>query len=533
MLVLNGYETIKAQTGQGALDTVQEQNVDLVISDVRMPVVDGFELCRRIKADRRLMNIPVILITGYAAKDDRIKGIEAGAEDFLSKPIDTLEVLARIKMLLKVKSINEKRIGELLVEMKFITETQLQEALLFSKEKNIKVGEALYAMGALDKDQIYWVLGNQLKMSYIELSEDMLDRDLIAQFPAEILEGLLCIPLYETEEEIHVAIGDPTDQKTIDQVKRFRMEKAVQLHLALPEKIRTLLHGGRNAPGKRRGRPGVTSPLPVVSNSSVWDDFLAHLLLMAAGNQCCFYKTPETGLLVFQKEPLWETVREYSLEASSVIYERLHLQFSPGRNGGPCQVFFGSKSSQQKGLFQLQHVHGVDKDIVLIERTPALSAGEVLRSYPESKELADQIRHLTEIHQRLFIGSADPLYMKQCCYLFVTSHRKRVFPPAVFIENEMQYYLQEVLQVVPSHSNPYGFVKGRLPALVFYERGRSDGSEMGGWSWSGLSDRFDTILVSSSFPSSQSMEKELFADGEWKTAGFAPFYLEQNTLAEL
>ena len=73
-----------------------------------MPKIDGFEVCRRIKADERLRNIPVVLITALSAKEDRIKGIEAGAEDFISKPIDKGEVLARVRMLLKMKTLNDR-----------------------------------------------------------------------------------------------------------------------------------------------------------------------------------------------------------------------------------------------------------------------------------------------------------------------------------------------------------------------------------------------------------------------------------------
>ena len=241
VLARNGYEVIQALNGEEALEKMKEQNADLVLSDVRMPRMDGLELCRRIKGDEKLMNVPVVLITGFAGRDERIKGIEAGAEDFLSKPIDPAEVLARIKMLLKVKALNEKRIGDLLIEMKFITDQQLEEALSVAKERNIKVGEALHAMGALDKDHIYWVLSNQLKMNYIELSQEMLDHDLLKQFPIDLLEKLSCLPLYETMWEIHFALADPTDPQIVDKVKSLKPEKIVQLHLALPEKIKDLI----------------------------------------------------------------------------------------------------------------------------------------------------------------------------------------------------------------------------------------------------------------------------------------------------
>lgn len=103
-----GYEILKAEDGEAALKIIGEKTVDLVLLDVMMPKIDGFEVCRTIKADERLRNIPVVLITALAAKEDRIKGIEAGAEDFITKPIDKGEVLARVRMLLKMKTLNDR-----------------------------------------------------------------------------------------------------------------------------------------------------------------------------------------------------------------------------------------------------------------------------------------------------------------------------------------------------------------------------------------------------------------------------------------
>ncbi|MCX5909856.1 MAG: response regulator, partial [Deltaproteobacteria bacterium] len=129
LLLANGYEVRKARNGEEALKTVNEEKIDLVLLDVRMPALEGVEVCRRIKADENSMHIPVVLITGFMAQEDRVKGIEAGAEDFISKPYDPVELLARIKMLLKAKHIHERRIGELLIDMNFINDEQLQEAL--------------------------------------------------------------------------------------------------------------------------------------------------------------------------------------------------------------------------------------------------------------------------------------------------------------------------------------------------------------------------------------------------------------------
>ena len=106
-LVPQGYEVLRAENGEAALQAIGENAVDLVLLDVMMPKLDGFEVCRRIKGDQRLRNIPVVMLTSLSAKEDRIKGIEAGAEDFISKPLDKGEVLARIKMLLKQKELTD------------------------------------------------------------------------------------------------------------------------------------------------------------------------------------------------------------------------------------------------------------------------------------------------------------------------------------------------------------------------------------------------------------------------------------------
>jgi CheY-like chemotaxis protein len=105
-LVPQGYEILRAEDGEAAMRAIGEHPVDLVLLDVMMPILDGFEVCRRIKGDERLRDIPVVLITALAAKEDRIRGIEAGAEDFISKPIDRGEVLARVRMLLNMKTLN-------------------------------------------------------------------------------------------------------------------------------------------------------------------------------------------------------------------------------------------------------------------------------------------------------------------------------------------------------------------------------------------------------------------------------------------
>ncbi|MCG6536900.1 MAG: response regulator, partial [Syntrophales bacterium LBB04] len=104
----HGYEIVRAESGETAMQAIAENAMDLVLLDVMMPKINGFEVCKRIKENERLRSIPVIMITALSAKEDRIKGIDAGAEDFISKPIDKGELLARVKMLLKMKMLNDR-----------------------------------------------------------------------------------------------------------------------------------------------------------------------------------------------------------------------------------------------------------------------------------------------------------------------------------------------------------------------------------------------------------------------------------------
>ena len=104
-----GYETASAVNGRQALEQVAADPPDLILLDVMMPVMDGFETCRRLKEDEETRLIPVIIMTALDALEDRIKGIEAGADDFLTKPVDERELFARIQTALKLKHAMDRK----------------------------------------------------------------------------------------------------------------------------------------------------------------------------------------------------------------------------------------------------------------------------------------------------------------------------------------------------------------------------------------------------------------------------------------
>jgi DNA-binding response OmpR family regulator len=108
-----GYETVSASNGQEALEKVATEAPDLILLDVMMPVMDGFTVCRILKDHEATRLIPIVIMTALGATADRIKGIKAGADDFLTKPVHEEELLARIETALKLKRTVDRKIGEL------------------------------------------------------------------------------------------------------------------------------------------------------------------------------------------------------------------------------------------------------------------------------------------------------------------------------------------------------------------------------------------------------------------------------------
>ncbi|PSB17893.1 two-component system response regulator [filamentous cyanobacterium CCP2] len=107
LLSVEGYEVMEAENGQAALDCVLDTDPDLILLDVMMPGMDGYEVCRRLKQEEQTRLIPIVFVTALNDRRARLRGIEVGGDDFLSKPFDQLELSARVKSLIRQKRLNE------------------------------------------------------------------------------------------------------------------------------------------------------------------------------------------------------------------------------------------------------------------------------------------------------------------------------------------------------------------------------------------------------------------------------------------
>jgi putative two-component system response regulator len=136
LLTTEGFKVVSASDGAEALDQLGKAAIDLVLLDVMMPHLNGFEVCQKIKANPETYLIPVVLVTALSDKQDRIEGLRANADDFLTRPVDRAELLARVQSLLKLK----QRTDEL----------ERAEAVLFALARSIE-GKDPYTGGHCER----------------------------------------------------------------------------------------------------------------------------------------------------------------------------------------------------------------------------------------------------------------------------------------------------------------------------------------------------------------------------------------------
>jgi len=199
--ILNSdFRISSAGNGVEGLKQAVKLYPDLIISDVMMPEMDGFELCRRIKTDQRISHIPVILLTAKADMDSKIEGLEFGADDYLSKPFDADELRARIRNLIRQRQMLREKFSRMLeVNPAEVTATSVDEQFL---ERVIKVFENHISDPDLDTVKFAREVG---------LSRSQLNRKLLALTSQPVSKFLLSLRLKRAAQLIQQYAGNVTE----------------------------------------------------------------------------------------------------------------------------------------------------------------------------------------------------------------------------------------------------------------------------------------------------------------------------------
>ncbi|HYA20576.1 MAG TPA: response regulator, partial [Burkholderiales bacterium] len=130
-LAANGYEILTATDGEQALGIAREWQPDLILLDVMMPKMDGIEVCQRLKADSSLPFIPIIMVTAKTGSHEVVAGLEAGADEYLTKPVHHTALVARVKSMLRIKALNDtvQEQSAKLIEWNTMLEKRVNEQL--------------------------------------------------------------------------------------------------------------------------------------------------------------------------------------------------------------------------------------------------------------------------------------------------------------------------------------------------------------------------------------------------------------------
>jgi len=219
------FEVVTATSGAEALEKVELFSPDIVLLDVMMPIMDGFEVCRRLKANPNTTHIPVVMITALTDSANRIKGLESGADDFLSKPVDDTALMARVRSLVRLKmTIDEWRRRENTAnQFGFVTSKPTMPNEPCNKARILVVEDKSFEVEkieeALDKDEDDIISTNSIDEALERVKSEIFDV-IIVSLNLLHQDGLRLCSLIKSNEKSRstpiLIISEDTDMKLIE-----------------------------------------------------------------------------------------------------------------------------------------------------------------------------------------------------------------------------------------------------------------------------------------------------------------------------
>lgn len=239
------YDVVTAADGFEAIKQAKEHSPDLILLDVMMPGMDGFETCRQMKADHEISHIPVVMVTALNSPEDRVNGLQAGADDFLTKPIDDAALMARVRSLVRIKT--------LIDELRLRDQTGAEMGVLGEKNNSFTMDVSGSRVLVIDDDgvQSKYILDALAQKFQVELltriddtikvaAEGAFDCILISTQLTEV-DGLRLAMHLKTKDELrHVPLIIMVDEEERE-VMLKGLELGVNDYISLPPDMNELL----------------------------------------------------------------------------------------------------------------------------------------------------------------------------------------------------------------------------------------------------------------------------------------------------
>ncbi len=228
-----GFEVGEARSGAEALASARERPPDLILLDMHLPDMHGLEVLRRLRDSSWGAGLKVVAMSALANPEDQRLWLRAGCLGAIEKPITVATFVETITgyltapdgsaepLVFPPDGTGRDRLGEILVAHGLTSPEQLARAVATQRSSRKRLGQILVDQGAVTEDDIAWALSSQLGYPYIFLTPDIIDETAARALPDDFLRQRHVLPILRFGEEMTLAMADPTDQQTVDEVAGF------------------------------------------------------------------------------------------------------------------------------------------------------------------------------------------------------------------------------------------------------------------------------------------------------------------------